>query len=243
MADHLHDLDLIAAYADGVADDASEARRLLDTCPLCREEYQAQRHIKQLFASLPAPVMTETERQHLHRALVQPGGGRVMTFAERRRARRWMQLGTVAAGLVLVVGLGSVFLRMMGGAQSDGAEEEAVAAATTAAAAETFTTAAGAMAPLSGEAGGLARLAGGDEEAVRAEVESLLETNPQAGFAEDATAPEPLPCAEQLDGETVLAGAESTLNGRPILIYVVEDSPVRRAVIYYADTCTAVDLR
>jgi hypothetical protein len=245
MTDHSHDLDLIASFAGGHADDEALARRLLDECAVCRGEYELQRRMQELLSSLPAPEMTETERQRLHQALATPPGARVITLAERRRARTWMRLGTAAAGLLVVVGLGSVFLRMMGGAQDGGALLEAESAAATTTVADSFTTTAAAMEGFaSGGESDLAYLAGGDEAAVKAEVEQLLRSvreRTEGTQAADSLRSESR-CGDQIAGETVIGGAESYHDGRPIIIYVVEGSPEARAVIFDSATCAEIEL-
>ncbi|HKX74343.1 MAG TPA: hypothetical protein VJR05_03050 [Acidimicrobiia bacterium] len=247
MTDHSHDLDLIAALAGGLADDEALARRLLDECAVCRDEYELQRQMKELLSSLPTPTMTETERQRLHQAMSAPLGARVITFTERRRAQTWMKVGTIAAGLVVVVGLGSVFLRMRGGAAGGDALFEA-AAATTTTVADTFTTTAAASTDLEGFGGSanfLASLPGGDEAAVQAEVEQLLEAARRDRTFEEAAdssqRSEPR-CVDRLEGLTIATAAESFLDGRPIVIYVVEDDPSLRAVIFDSATCAEVEL-
>lgn len=247
MTDHSHDLDLIAAFAGGLADDEALARRLLDECAVCRSEYEMQRQMKELLSSLPTPTMTETERQRLHQAMSAPPGARVITFTERRRAQTWMKVGTVAAGLVVVVGLGSVFLRMRGGATQGDALFEA-AAATTTTVADTFTTTAAASTDLEsfgGSANYSASLPGGDEAAVQAEVEQLLEAARRARAREEAedssSRPEPR-CRDRLEGLTIATAAESFLDGRPIVIYVVEDDGSLRAVIFDSATCAEIEL-
>lgn len=245
MNDHPHDLDLIASFAGGFADD-DLARRLLDECAVCREEYELQRRMQELLSSLPSPEMTETERQRLHQVLTPPPGARIITLSERRRARTWMRVGTAAAGLLVVVGLGSVFLRMMGGATDGGSLLEAGSAgATTTTLAETFTTAAAAMESFGDGGGGVLSLPGGDEAAVEAEVEQLLEVAVgRANFlVEDTAQRAELRCSDQLTGQTILTAAESYLDGRPIVIYIVEADPELQAVVFDSSTCAEVELR
>jgi hypothetical protein len=107
---HEHDLDLIAALADGsaseagdgVASDAAEARSLIETCPVCRAEYETQTEVIAWLAAAAKPVMTDLERAGLHRA-VRSGLGSETSSAP--AAPWWQRLGYVAAGLLLVAGL------------------------------------------------------------------------------------------------------------------------------------------
>jgi hypothetical protein len=115
---HEHDLDLIAALADGsvsdgdngvasdgdngVASDAAAARSLIETCPVCRAEYEAQTRVLGWLADVPTPSMTDLERAGLHRA--------VRSAVEGERppavpAPWWQRLGYVAAGLLVAAGL------------------------------------------------------------------------------------------------------------------------------------------
>ena len=115
---HEHDLDLIAALADGSAGEAgeaAEARALVETCPVCRAEYEAQTEVIAWLAAAPSPVMTDLERAGLHRA-VRSGLGSETTPAP--SAPWWQRLGYVAAGLLVVAGLFGVLQNsgmMMGG--------------------------------------------------------------------------------------------------------------------------------
>ncbi|HUO46371.1 MAG TPA: hypothetical protein VM470_06030 [Acidimicrobiia bacterium] len=248
MNDHLHDPDLIANYAEGISEAANEARRLLDECAQCRAEYETQLQMKELLSSLPQVQMTEDERQRLHRALDKVPPGKVITLAERRRAQRWIKLGTVAASLFVAVGVGSIFLQLNQG--SDGGDNgalEALSATTTAPLAATTAAAAAendtAQAP-SGLAGSALRTYdGGDSEVVRAEIEQLISdsaTDESIGeYSTFATEPR---CTEQVEDSTVLAGADSNLDGRPIVIYIIEDEDGPRGRVFDQATCSEIDL-
>jgi hypothetical protein len=111
---HEHDLDLIAALADGSASDERLARSLVETCLVCRAEYEAQLEVNAWLAAAPTPEMTDMERAGLHRIVragieneARPGTGTPW----------WQRLGYVAAGLLVAAGLVGVLQRteMMGG--------------------------------------------------------------------------------------------------------------------------------
>lgn len=104
---HRHDLDLISAYAaEDLADD-SQARELVATCDVCRDEYRAQVAILSELAGLERPMMTDVEKSALHRD--------VWTELRRQapssesspwsRTAWWYRWSAAAAGLFLVVGL------------------------------------------------------------------------------------------------------------------------------------------
>lgn len=248
MDDHLHDPDLIADYAQGTSESAHDARRLLDECAQCRAEYETQLRMKELLSGLPSVQMTEQERQRLHRSLDKVSSGKVITLDDRRRAQRWMKLGTVAAGMFVAVGLGSVFLQMNQG--SDGGETAALEAlsattttpmaVTTAAAAESDT----APAESSGLSGSALRsYEGGNSEAVRAEIEELIgNALADQGIDQYSTPAVEPRCADRVEESTVLAGADSTLDGRPIIIYIVADQDGPRGRVFDQATCSEIDL-
>ncbi|HEX2405025.1 MAG TPA: hypothetical protein VHM29_10000 [Acidimicrobiia bacterium] len=125
---HDHPLDLIAALADGSSGDEAEARALIESCEVCRAEYQAQTEVIAWLAAAPAVEMTDSERATLHRDLWtelrrQPAKGSGMPW--------WQRLSYVAAGLFVTVGLVGV---LNSGLLGGGAES----AATTTAGAQAF---------------------------------------------------------------------------------------------------------
>jgi hypothetical protein len=122
---HRHDLDLIAAYAEGSAGDDTEARALVEACAECRAEYQAQRQALSFLGSLPAvSPMTDIEKAGMHRdlwtTLRNPA-----TAA--KGSARWMKWSLAAAGLFVVVGLAGVLGPMMGAEDQGGGVEALVA--------------------------------------------------------------------------------------------------------------------
>jgi hypothetical protein len=128
---HEHDLDLIAALADGSASDAAKARSLVETCPVCRAEYEAQTRVIGWLAEAPTPTMTDLERAGLHRAV------RSAIEGEKTRAVAtpwWQRLGYVAAGLLVVAGLFGVLQNA--GFMAGGDAEMAVSGPTSTAAAD-----------------------------------------------------------------------------------------------------------
>ena len=116
---HSHDLDLIAAYADGSALDETEARALIETCGECRAEYEAQRSVLSALGSLPPlSPMTDIEKAGLHRDLwTELRNPPAMARAANPWWWRWTY---AAAGLFLVVGLAGVILQL---GQGDDAAE------------------------------------------------------------------------------------------------------------------------
>jgi hypothetical protein len=124
---HEHDLDLIAALADGSASDEPLARSLIETCPVCRAEYDAQTEVIAWLGSAPTPAMTDIERGELRRGIragIERGPSRAAVTPW------WQRLGYVAAGLLVVAGLVGVLQR----SELGGGDEGAVSDVTTAAA-------------------------------------------------------------------------------------------------------------
>jgi hypothetical protein len=102
---HEHDLDLIAALADGSLADETEARALIETCNECLTEYQDQIEVLALLVATPTARMKDLEKAALHRDL----------WTELRNSPSktgstpwWLRWSYVAAGLFVTVGLVSV---------------------------------------------------------------------------------------------------------------------------------------
>lgn len=117
-----HDLDLIAGYADGsLTSDIEEARRLVTSCAACAEEYRVQREIGELLRAAPAPMLRDEERLRLREgalAAVAPVDGPAPSTgsAPTRWMRRWVALGSVAAALLVMVGIAGSIGNLTGGA-------------------------------------------------------------------------------------------------------------------------------
>ncbi len=100
------ELELIAALAEGSLDDETEARRLVASSPEFQAEFEAQRTAIESLRQVPEARLTEHERSALRRDVwtelrAQPAG--------RKLATPWYyRWSTVAAGLVLIVGLVAV---------------------------------------------------------------------------------------------------------------------------------------
>lgn len=122
---HDHDLDLIAAYADGTAsaDETNAASQLVSQCAECAEEYQAQIEALEVLASAGRPSMTQLERARLHSRLksaVSDPKPEIGWFA-----RYLPRVAAVAAGFA-VVGFASVAMLGQGADESTDMAESAV---------------------------------------------------------------------------------------------------------------------
>lgn len=115
---HDHDRELIAALVEGRLDDESEARALISSSPELREEYEAQKIAHEALRSTIRAELSESERSALHRD--------VWTALRAETASRptpwYSRLAPVAAGLLVVIGVATVFLP---GGQDSGDDEAA----------------------------------------------------------------------------------------------------------------------
>jgi hypothetical protein len=140
---HKHDLDLIAALAEGSLDDETEARALLESCEECQAEYRSQLEILTILSSAPPAEMTELEKAALHRDL----------WTELRNPSTnaptgpaWYRWSYVAAGLFVIVGLVGVLSGQLGLGSGDSAESGEITETTSDLA--TFSADEGSEAPL-----------------------------------------------------------------------------------------------
>jgi hypothetical protein len=245
MDQHLqHDPELIAAYAEGLLADGEEARRLVEECTHCRREYELQRGVKSLISGLPQARLTDPERLELHAIIERLPGGRVVTLEDRRRTQRWMRVASVAAAGLVLVGLGAVFVGMMGaGSRNSFTTSEALL---TEGPTEAFDTAAATTTIAASAAETYRLFTGGDADAVRAEIDAMLDESSQpaygAGPSEDAAQLEEALCTAEVSSREVLQTAQSRLDGRPIVIFVVATEDGREALVYDEATCVLVEL-
>lgn len=115
---HEHDLDLVADLSIGLDPDGA-ARRLVESCAECAAEFARQVEVRDLLGAMPPTVMTDDERRTLRAAVGREldRGASVLAFP-----RRWAAIGSVAAGVLVLVGVGGVLSQLGGG---DGAGIEA----------------------------------------------------------------------------------------------------------------------
>lgn len=99
-----HDLELIAALAEGRLDDESEARALIESAPAYRQEYEAQKLALEALSSLGTTAMSEVERSSLHRDLWTEIRSE-SAVSSLTRSSWYLRVGAVAAGLFVMVGL------------------------------------------------------------------------------------------------------------------------------------------
>jgi hypothetical protein len=109
-----HDLDLIAAFAEGRPDDTAPAEALVAACAECAEIFRSHRIVLEA-VQLQAPIaMSDLERHRLHASVwdsLQTGASSTATPAKKAaRTPWWYRVVPVAAALVVVVGIGANLL-------------------------------------------------------------------------------------------------------------------------------------
>jgi hypothetical protein len=180
-----HEIELIAALAEGTLEDETEARALVVSSGKARSEYEAQKTALNALASVPSSTLTDSEKAALHRDIwTQLKAQPVAT----KKATPWyFRWSYAAAGLFLVVGLVAV-LNTDGFSGGDDAATEELAAPRDAG--ETADTTVGA--------------AGGDEGA---EAPSIAE---DGASADDAVSDEPIVGFFMREASKVRAGQFAT---------------------------------
>ena len=106
-----HDLELIAAFAEGRLDDVAPAEALVADCEECAEIFRSHRTVLQAVHRQAPVAMSELERHRLHASVwgtLQTGA--TSPAAPAKKAARtpwWYRVVPVAAALVVVVGIGA----------------------------------------------------------------------------------------------------------------------------------------
>jgi hypothetical protein len=101
-----HEIELIAALAEGTLEDETEARALVASSEKARSEYEAQRTALDALTSVPPATLTDSEKAVLHRDVWTELTARPPGL---QKATPWyFRWSYAAAGLFLVVGLFAV---------------------------------------------------------------------------------------------------------------------------------------
>jgi len=119
---HKHDLNLIAALADGSLEDETRALSRVESCSDCRAEYEGQKSVLGALAVAEPAAMTEHEKAALHRDLwteLRTGAPVAQTTAP-----WWYRWSYAAAGLFVIIGLAAVVSQMTGGGDTSAQFEE-----------------------------------------------------------------------------------------------------------------------
>jgi hypothetical protein len=121
-----HELELIAALAEGRLEDDAKARALVDSSPELRAEYEAQRMAYLALTGVGSATLTDTERAGLHRDIwSELRAGDTPAPAGTPWYYRWVP---ALAGMFVVVGLIAVLNQ---GGDDSGGNEIAQLSATT----------------------------------------------------------------------------------------------------------------
>lgn len=136
-----HELELLAALAEGRLEDETEARALIASSPDARAEYEAQKTAHDALSAMGPASLSDVERAELHRDTWTELRSRPTS---RQATGRWYSRWTpVVAGLFVLVGVVAVLNQTdLSGSGADSSEEALVAASDVA----TVTTAAAAIA-------------------------------------------------------------------------------------------------
>lgn len=258
-----HDIDLLAALAEGRLDDPRPAEELVSSCPECAELYHTHRTVLEAVRRQPRPELTEMESRRIRTRVWDEIGVSSDSPARQTPVRStpaWYRVLGVAAALAVVVGVAGVIVRGggedsglatiaaessdAGGATTDAETLRALAdasesAATTAATSDTVTPEA-TIAADGGEA---------DEETVadtaaappaytqaglEPALESFLERYRQ-GAAEFDTA---FPCGRSVpEDETIEAAEPVLIDSEPVWFVVAVANGAPEARAYRQDDC------
>jgi hypothetical protein len=123
---HRHDLDTIAALADGSLKDETSARALVESCAECRAEYESHTVVIAALAAVEPATMTDLEKAALHRELwtdLRAGAAPAV-----KTPPWWYRWSYAAAGVFVVVGLVGVVSQLGGVSTSDSAAPEVLEA-------------------------------------------------------------------------------------------------------------------
>lgn len=103
---HNHDLDTIAALADGSLDldHQDEVRHLLENCEECREEFEAQTMILGILSETETTTLSDFERARLHQSIARLELEPVGRTGRQSAWFNWMPRVAVAAALIAFVG-------------------------------------------------------------------------------------------------------------------------------------------
>lgn len=119
---HRHDLNTIAALADGSLKDEAQARALVESCDECRVEYESHKVVIAALAAVEPVTMTDLEKAALHRDLWTDL--RADTAPAVKTPPWWYRWSYAAAGVFVVVGLVGVVSQLGGVSTSDSAAPE-----------------------------------------------------------------------------------------------------------------------
>jgi hypothetical protein len=101
---HEHDLDLVAALAEGRSTDPVRAEELVHTCDVCAEAYHDHVLVLEAIAASPSPALGDLERRRLHSSIWSQIGEAAEPPAV-RSTPWWYRLAPVAAAVIVIAGI------------------------------------------------------------------------------------------------------------------------------------------
>lgn len=114
MDNHDHDLEIVAALAEGRSTEPDRAHELVRTCPVCAQAYRDHRTVLEAIARDPVPQLDERERLGLRSSVwgdLDLDSAPAPPTTRPARSPWWYRLAPVAAALVVVVGIAVVLPR------------------------------------------------------------------------------------------------------------------------------------
>jgi hypothetical protein len=231
-----HDLEVLAAYASGYEPDRNAAEAMVASCEDCRIIYEEQLHMRSLLTGVGSAHLTESEQLQLVTVVAGalPASVRrpdIPATKLRPVSPVWSRMMAAAAALAVVIGVGATI------ASQDGSRNAATTLAADTAASPEF-AAGGAERATVTTAAGAASLqleAAGDLDELKAEAAALAD-DPSAEEAAVAD----VSCAEETEELTIRASAESTYQGRAVLLMLVDDSGEVSPRAFFIDDCTEI---
>lgn len=110
MDHHDHDLDLVAALAEGRSTDRGRAEELVRTCDVCADAYRSHVAVLEAVSAEAAPRLDDLERRRLRGAVWDQldSDAAAASPVEGPPIPWWYRIAPVAAALVVVVGVAVV---------------------------------------------------------------------------------------------------------------------------------------
>lgn len=254
-----HDLDLLAAFAEGRLSDPAPAEAMIAACPECAEVFESHRTVLEAVRRQTPAVLDDLERRRLRAAVwgklqEEPSPAVVTPVPARRSATPWWyRVVPVAAALVVVVGVAANLVPRGGDADttadltsegpgvdrfdsSEAAPETTAASEATITADASATTTAGAS-PTTGSDSG----EGGTSQAADSGMEeAAAEFARRAVADEEAVDEEARECVAadpEAEGDAVASESTAFDSVEAWLVGLGTPTEVERVTVYAADDC------
>ena len=239
-----HDDELASAYLDDAA--TAEERARVEADPTLVERVEALRRVRDVVASTPVPApIAEVRDAAIGAAMGEPN----VVDLRVARVRRRLRVASIAAAIVLVVGVAGLLARSLntGGSRSAKTAAGASSPSSTAGASSSERNAAAGATPFaaSGQSAALGSFTDRPSlaAAAKAALSASLSTSAGADRASPGGAPTPPSCATPAPDHSVtraLAGT-AVLQGEPVQVdvFTLADGS-QELVVTYVGSCTTV---